>query len=241
MKSYLAAPNGASVRATSTCRRGNTSNRRVRIAALFLVGCAAATNARADWLLGAFTGAAHTASNTLTVNAPGTTVTIRSVDYRGEAWISPIYYGFRFGWAPSNRRFGVEGEWIHAKARGITGSIVLSRFDQSHGLNFVLISAVYRYPVARQRVTLLARAGGGFTLPHVEGTFFGSETESYQYGGLAWHGGAGLEVRLPVGLVLLADARITRTAEELDVAGATIDGTFVTSHVDFGIGWRLGR
>ncbi len=43
------------------------------------------------------------------------------------------------------------------------------------------------------------------------------------------------------GLAVVADARFTRTAEELTVAGAVIDGTFSTAHVDVGVAWRFGR
>lgn len=200
-----------------------------------------ATEAGADWLLGAFGGQSHTNANDLRVLGPATTLTIGPVTYRGEGFKSPIYYGYRVGWAPADRGLGVEGEWVHAKARSTTGSEILPRFDQSHGLNFVLFSATYRRPVGDGRVALIARGGGGFTTPHVEGTLLGTHTESYQYGGLAWHGGGGVEIRLAGGLTGLLDARITSTAEELDVAGATVEGTFVTSHVAFGIGWRFGR
>ena len=102
-------------------------------------------------------------------------------------------------------------------------------------------SVVYRRPVGDGRLALTGRAGGGITLPHVEGTILGVSTESYQYGGLAWHGGAGVEIRLAAGLMALADARVTGTSETVDVASSTVKGTFVTSHVDFGIGWRFGR
>jgi opacity protein-like surface antigen len=213
----------------------------VRIAALVLCLTALAGEARAEWFLGAFTGASHTASNTLSVSGPATQVAIGPVDYRSEPFISPIYYGVSVGWTPAGRRLGVEGEWTHTKARATAGSELLTRFDQSHGLNFVLASAVYRHPLAGGRVRLLARAGGGFTLPHVEGTFEGNHTESYQYGGLAWQAGAGVEVALWRGVSALAGGRFTRTAEELEVGSVLVDGTFNTAHVDFGIGWRFGR
>jgi hypothetical protein len=213
----------------------------VRLAVLLLLCSGVAGEARADWFLGAFTGASHTRSNTLTISSPDTQLSIGPVDYRSEPFTSPIYYGVSVGWSPDGRRLGIEGEWTHTKARATTGSELLTRFDQSHGLNFVLASAVYRYPIARGRVRLVARAGGGFTLPHVEGTFRGEHTESYQYGGLAWQAGAGVEVVVWKGLAAVAGGRLTRTSEELNVAGATIAGSFQTAHVDVGLGWRFGR
>jgi hypothetical protein len=213
----------------------------VRIPLAVCLLCATASDARADWLLSAVTGQSHTSSNMLTVSAPATTANIGPVDYRGEGFTSPIYYGLRGGWASTQSAFGIEAEWVHAKARATTRSEILPRFDQSHGLNFVLASLVYRHPVGDGRMALSARGGGGFTLPHVEGTFEGNHTESYQYGGLAWHAGVGLEVRIWRGLSAIADGRLTRTSEELTVAGASVDGTFQTTHVDFGVGWRFGR
>ena len=50
---------------------------------------------------------------------------------------------------------------------------------------------------------------------------------------------AGVEMRIAGGLTAVAGIRLTRTGEQLDVAGAKIEGTFVTSHVDFGVGWRF--
>jgi hypothetical protein len=213
----------------------------VRTAALLVALLVCAGEARAEWFLGAFTGASHTGANTLTISGPATQLAIGPVDYRSEPFTSPIYYGASVGWTPAGRRLGVEGEWTHTKARATTGSELLTRFDQSHGLNFVLASAVYRYPLANGRLRLVARAGGGFTLPHVEGTFNGSHTESYQYGGLAWQAGAGVELSFWRGLSAMAGGRFTRTAETLDVGGVQVDGTFNTAHVDFGIGWRFGR
>jgi hypothetical protein len=211
----------------------------MRVTLLIFCFCLAARDARADWIVAALSGAAHTRSNTLTISGPAASATIGPVAYRGEAFISPIYYIVRGGYAASARGFGFEGEWIHAKARATTGSATLTRFDQSHGLNFALASLVYRHPVGGGRLALTVRGGGGVTLPHVEGTLLGTHTESYQYGGVAVHAGAGIEFRLLDGLTALAGVRGTRTAEELDIAGATVKGTFVTSHVDFGIGWRF--
>ncbi len=119
--------------------------RAVRIATLVLLFCAAATEARADWVLAAFTGASRTPSNTLTLVGPdGLPHQIGPVDYVGEAWTAPIYYGYRLGWARAGRGLGVEVEFTHAKAIGTTRSTLLTDFQQSHGLNFVLANAVWR-------------------------------------------------------------------------------------------------
>ena len=213
----------------------------MRIAALVLCLAAWAGEARAEWQLGAFTGASHTRSNTLTISGPATQVSIGPVGYRSEPFVSPIYYRVSVGWTPAGRRLGLEGEWTHTKARATTGSELLTRFDQSHGLNFVLASAIYRYPLRGGRLRLVARAGGGVTVPHVEGTFQGLHTESYQYGGVAWQAGGGVEMTIWRGLTAVGGGRFTRAAEEVEVGGVLVDGTFTTAHVDVGVAWRFGR
>ncbi len=165
----------------------------MRIATLLFLLCATASEAQADWSLAAFTGASRTPSNTLTLVGPdGVPNRIGPVDYVGEAWRAPMYYGYRIGWARAERGLGVEVEFTHAKAIATTHSTLLTDFQQSHGLNFVLANIVWRHPVAAGRLVLAARGGAGFTIPHVEGTYRGTHTESYQYGGLAWHAGAGV-------------------------------------------------
>src|SRR5258706_10981660 len=121
-----------------------------RFGCLFLVLVFAVPRvARADWLLGAYMGAAATSSNTLTLTpAGGAPSSIASVDYEGEAFQSPWYYGYRVGWMKGDHGLGVEFEFTHAKAiSSETGSPELTQFEQSHGLNFLLGNISYRSPL----------------------------------------------------------------------------------------------
>jgi len=202
-------------------------------------------SARADWLFGGYMGVASTSSNTLTVTpAAGSPFTLQSVDYEGEAFRSPWYYGVRAGWLPAaTKGIGVEIEWTHAKAIAQIDprSSDLNAFQQSHGLNFLLGNLAYRFsPRCAGRCTPVVRGGVGISTPHVESTFRNVHQEQYQRGGFAWQLGAGLEFHLWQFVYGIADARITRVTEQhLRGAGAEIAGSFFTRHVDFGVALRL--
>lgn len=190
-------------------------------------------------------GAATTSTNTLRVTpASGPSQSLSIVDYEGEAFRSPWYYGVRVGWLPSaTRGFGFEVEWNHAKAIAQLEHDAqdLNQFQQSHGLNFLLGNAIYRFtPMCSGACTFNVRGGLGITTPHVESTFRNVHQEQYQYGGIAWQAGAGVEYHLWQFVYGIADARITRVTEKhLRGAGADIAGSFFTRHVDFGVALRL--
>jgi len=218
---------------------------RVRSVVLVFALFAVPSSARADWLFGGYMGAASTSPNTLTVTpASGPVQTVVVPDYEGGAFRSPWYYGVRGGWLPRGTRgLGFEVEWNHAKAiAGLTHDAQdLNQFQQSHGLNFLLGNAIYRFtPICGGACTFNVRGGLGISTPHVESTFRNVHQEQYQYGGFAWQAGAGVEYHLWQFVYAVGDARITRVSEHhLRGAGIDIAGTFFTRHVDFGIALRV--
>jgi hypothetical protein len=212
-----------------------------------LVTLLAPASASADWLFSGYMGTALTSPNTLTVTpAGGPPTMLRVSDYEGEAFRSPWYYGVRGGWLPtSTRGFGIEVEWNHAKAIAqLTHDAQdLNQFQQSHGLNFLLGNVVYRFtPACSGQCTFNVRGGAGISTPHVESTFRNVHQEQYQYGGIAWQAGAGLEYHLWQFVYAIGDARITGVSEKhLRGAGVEIAGPFFTRHADFGVALRLPR
>ena len=216
-------------------------------AAVALLIMLAAADARADWLFSGYMGVATTSNNTLTVTpASGPAQSLANVDYEGEAFRSPWYYGVRASFVPARDGTGVlspEIEWNHAKAIAqlVHDAQDLNQFQQSHGLNFLFGNLAYRFvPRCATRCTAVVRGGFGISTPHVESTFRNAHQEQYQYGGVAWQVGAGLEYRLWQFAYAVADARITRVTEKhLRGAGSEIAGTFFTQHLDFGVALRL--
>jgi hypothetical protein len=221
--------------------------------------------ASAQWSVSAFLGDASTSPTRLDVRSnAGDLVVIEQVHLEDESSQSPWYYGWRIG-----RRIervpwlGFEAEFIHAKTIADTTqrvrlhgrmngavvddqlpmSVVLPRFELSHGLNFLLGNAVVRWPSgsvsSEPRLTMVGRFGVGPTVPHVESTFQGQTEDAYQWARLAIGGGIGAEVRIVNHVFAVGDLKYTTTREEVHVGSAEIAGRFTTRHVMAGLMWRF--
>jgi hypothetical protein len=233
----------------------------VLVAAWCLI--AAAPASADDWTFAFFLGTCTTRSNTLTLDRPieATHVSVTPVAYDARSFESPPYYGYRVGRSISPR-FGIEAEFMHAKAFSRTAdpisasgtigaaaidstvplSSIMERFAMSHGLNFVLANVVYRQAIGNSpqpRVFVLARGGAGITVPHVESTIAGQNREQYEAGGLGLQAALGAELRVHGHLHSFAEFKATTTAESVDVASGTVSGRFTTLHFVAGIAWRL--
>lgn len=222
--------------------------------------------AHADWVFAHYRGDTRTYPNTVKITRPAGSaapgMTLASVDYESQGWDRPVYYGYRIGRFFSGKPYlGLELEFTHAKAIAdiaqtvtIDGaraplSSVMQRLELSHGLNFALGNVVFRRPLRQRgpghRLMLLGRAGGGATIPHVETVFEGVRKNGYQYGGLAWQVGGGLEYRIVAGLQAVADLRLTTAHERVLIGpngsdGPHLSGPFVSGHVNVGLAYSLG-
>lgn len=225
-----------------------------------------ASPASAQWAATAYLGDATTLSSRFDLRSTtgDAALVVEPISFDDESFQSPWYYGARitrrFGRAPW---FGLEAEFIHAKAiadpsqivsvRGhLEGSelggqqrlgAILPRFELSHGLNFVLGNAMVQWPIGPRGtdawVTVVGRLGAGATIPHVESTFQGQEENHYQLGGMAFAGAIGGEVRLSHHFSALVELKLTRTRQRVQVGSADIEGAFTTCHVVAGVTWRI--
>jgi|SRR5215510_8282084 len=220
--------------------------------------------ARADWHVSGFLGVAHTLTSTmdLTLPAQGTQLQLVDVEYRGESFRSPQYYGVRGTWIPRGHRWmGIEGEWIHAKVytqvdrdvrvqgtlRGVPIdavvplSSIVNRVSMSHGLNFILANFSVRKGIGptdasgAHRIVAVARAGAGPTMPHAESQIDDVYFEQYEGGGLGVQVGGGAEFSLWRGIGALAEYKFTSASPEIEVAGGEAKIPSRTHHLAFGI------
>jgi hypothetical protein len=225
-----------------------------------------ATPAWADWMVAGYFGAAHTMDAPLMVQQPSlnTDLVFDPVTYQGQSFTGPLYYGYRIGHTlPFWRHVAIEGEYIHLKmyaetrgdvrVRGRRGGMtvdqtvplqdIVQRFSISHGVNLILVNAVFRYPVeVTERsipLTLTARLGAGPTIPHAESTIAGATQEGYELGALAAAAAAGAELRLWHGVHALAEYKFTRTNETVSVANGQATTRVRTHHAVFGLGFRF--
>ena len=225
-----------------------------------------ATPVSAQWSVSAFLGDAATSPTRLDVrsSADDVAVTLDRVHLDDESSKSPWYYGWRV-----TRRIqsvswlGFEAEFIHAKTIADTAqlvrvqgrlsgivvdgqlpmSAVLSRFELSHGLNFLFGNALIHWPLwsarGEPRLAVAGRFGVGPTIPHVESTFHGQNEDAYHVGRIGIGGGIGAEVRLTNRLFAVGDLKYTTTRQNVRVGSAEIEGRFTTRHLMAGLMWRL--
>jgi hypothetical protein len=190
------------------------------------------------WLLAAYLGASFTAPSTLTVNTIAVRGSYPDVRFHSDSFRAPQYYGYRVAWFPSETgSWGIEGEMIHLKVYAEDGALgpSIERFWISHGLNLVLVNAVWRQRGDR-RVRMMARGGAGFSVPHAESTILGAVQEQYEVGSMSLQAALGPEVRLAPHVVAFGEYKVTTVAPAVSVVGGTIKGRYTSQHLVFGLG-----
>ena len=241
-----------------------SDSRAVARVVLALVCAFCPASARADWLLSGFLGHAHTQSSTIDVNLASQSTQLRviDVDYRGESFRSPQYYGLRATWIPEAHRWlGVEGEWIHAKVYAevdrsahVVGTLggapidgvvpissVVQRLSMSHGLNFILVNVAARRafgpPKAdgSRRFAGVVRAGVGPTMPHAESQLDNTYVEQYEAGGIGAQVAGGVEVSVWRRIGVLGEYKFTSANPEIDIAGGQARIPSRSHHFVFGL------
>lgn len=229
----------------------------------------AASPAEAQWYAGVFFGGGRTQPATVTIDAPAQDVSLQyhDVHFDSDSFSSPPYYGWRVGKGAGTRggfRFAIEVEFIHAKVYADTSrtyvvtpiaglntppasapmDAVVQRYNMSHGLNFLLgnivIEAPFK-PLSDGPLSLTLRAGAGPVIPHGESTVLGESQEQYEYGSLAFGGGAGVNYRFGGRFVATLDYKLTIARPEITLAHGTGETSTLTNHVMAGILIRLTK
>ncbi len=201
----------------------------------------------AEWLFAFYLGAAHTQRAALAFSQrdPPSEISFTSTDFRGESFAPPLYYGYRVSYFPGGAPLGVEGEFTHLKVyANLPGGSVVQRFSMSHGLNLALVNLAARRTIrdsGQGPIRITARVGAGPTVPHVESAIQGVSREGYELGSIALHAGAGMEIALRGHISMLAEYKVTRTREHVEVAGGDARGLFVSHHAVVGVAWRTTR
>lgn len=219
---------------------------------------ATATPGLAGWRAGAYLGAAanHTSYVRIEQPARATAVDFRGVEYKGESFRPPVYYGYRLGYF--FQRFGIEAEFIHQKIYARTGRTVevsgqwrgaevkgrwpmekfVEQFSISHGLNMLLANIVLEKR-AGARTSVVLRLGAGPTIPHPESSIQGEGRQQYELGRPAVQAAGGLEFHLWRGLYWLTEYKFTRTRQKVDIAAGTAETLVRSHHGVFGLGVRF--
>ena len=226
--------------------------------------------ADAQWYVAGYLGTNRTLAAPVTIEQPArnTSLTFSDVTFEARPFKSPQYYGVRVGRLfGDRRRFGVEFEWLHPKAYADTSQVVhitgrlagvnvdtmarmdtvVQRYAMSHGMNFALVNAVVRVPLAEtgngfaSRVAITARAGAGPMVPHAENTVSGESREQYEAGGIGYQVAGGLDVRLVGRLSAMADYKFGHGAPEVMIVDGTGRTTANVHQLAFGLALGFSR
>ncbi len=222
--------------------------RRVRtVFFLSLLSASLPAGAEAQVYFGAYLGANHTLPADVSIDVPakGLAVRFEDVEWEGKPFASPQYYGFRGGaFFGARRRFGLEVEFLHAKMIAKIDSAmqaVVQRYSMTHGLNFLTVNVVSRFPIGTGPVSFIARAGAGPTLPHAETNVLGRVQEQYQYAGMGMQAAAGVDVRLIGRLSAMGEYKFTFAKPTITLADGTGQTTAAAHQVIFGLTIALSK
>jgi len=223
-------------------------------------------SAGADWSAGFYLGADHTQPATLFLDQPSLNTNLRfdQVHFVSHSFAAPIYFGARAR-AMFTKHFGLEAEFNHAKVYAESGASVktqgtlsgvsvnyvaplnqvVQNFSLSHGLNFVLLNAVFRAPILGRhnpsggRLFFIGRLGAGATIPHVESAIQGLVREDYQVGRPAAQVSAGVELRTFRHMYVTTEYKFTYTSQRVDLAVGEASVLVRTHHFAAGLLWHF--
>jgi lipid A oxidase len=217
----------------------------------FVVGCLIAlapAAAQAEFQLSIY-GGANTANDgdvTLTQGALSGTY---GVEWFGESFQSPPYYGVRGTYWLTNfnlPRWGVAIDVTHAKvsadksAPSLSGTF--STLEFTDGINTATLNALYRMPF-NERFSAYAGAGAGVAFPHVEVETVPSvgRTFEYQVTGPAAEALIGADFKLGYGFSVFGEYKASYTWNEADlVGGGTLKANVLTHQFAVGLSLTLG-
>lgn len=198
----------------------------------------------------------------------GTDLNFQNVGWQGDSFDNPLYLGVRYlHWLERSPRWGVSGEFIHAKMYAdlndrvqVTGTSmgtpvsvrapVSGTFQQlqfSHGYNLLLASGQYRWLPGNKseleagHIQFRLGLGIGAALPHVEVVTASSGTDEYQFTGPAAQFLAGADIGLSKHWGMLIEYKLTYSDIDADLTGGgRLEVAALSNHLVFGATFEFG-
>ncbi|WP_135506500.1 outer membrane protein [Roseovarius aestuariivivens] len=226
-----------------------------KLAATLATLPALATPALAELELSLYLGVQSVQDSSVSGTLPGGAAVSRDVDWAGNPFDAPIYYGGRaIWWLDNDLGFGLEG--THTKAymnSSDAAALGLTNFELSDGHNIFTANVMKRWPGAFsgfQSFTPYVGGGIGVAIPHVDAQVTGAaiRTYDYEYTGLALRGIAGMKYAINEDWALFGEYQFTWSDNSITVdADPTVVGqtagklnTDLTTHaVNFGVSYSF--
>jgi lipid A oxidase len=223
--------------------------------------------AHAQWYAAQYLGENHTTPSDVSIDQPGrgTAIVFHDVSFDARPFSFPLYYGARIGKWFGHSNWGLEFEFLHLKVISRTDlpvrvsgtvegapldqvmpmNVLVSRYDMTHGLNFLLLNIVHRTPIgdpARAHpLKLVLRGGLGPTRPGVSNAVQGVVTNGYEYAGFGGGAGAALVYTCYKRLSVMAEYKFTFTRPRVTVDGGHGQMTAKTHQILGGLTLDLTR
>jgi len=173
-----------------------------------------------EYMVAAYGGMPYTYASQVHVKKPGThDFTAGPIEWRGEPFIDPIYYGARVVRWFGEGRTGTMVDFTHSKAiaelenstefKGLLNGAeapqaaklgdVFRRLEFSHGHNMLTLNGLMRLADLHPRLSPYVGLGVGINLPHSEIQMRADNKRTYEYQmtGPVLQGLVGLEFRVP--------------------------------------------
>jgi lipid A oxidase len=215
----------------------------------FLVGicCLLPAAAHGEFQISVYGGANTANDSEVTIDESGGLSDSFDVDWFGDSFNSPPYYGVRgtYWLTDFNRpRWGVALDFTHAKVKADLDDddipAEISRLEFTDGLNSVTLNALYRIPLA-DRFTVYAGAGAGASVPHVELTTASSETFEYQVTGPVVQALAGASVHVWRGFSVFGEYKASYSWNEAELdGGGSLESDILTHQFAIGASFSFG-
>ena len=222
-------------------------------------------SADAQWAASVFTGTSHNRPSSISIDRPdvGQSLEFLDVRYDTKPFQTAPYYGVRltrfFG---DTRRLGLELELLHNKVYARTKDTVhvrgtsdglpidghfpmntfVNRYNQTHGLSFVLASVVWRRPLGRPDgpLALLVRGGAGPVVSGRDIVMPDLNVQGYEVSALGGQAAAGITARIAPMLSAMVEYKFTYARPEVDLtAGGRGRMTAASHHI--AVGLTIGR
>jgi lipid A oxidase len=202
--------------------------------------------ARAEFQISVY-GGANTASDSDVIFADPTLAGTFEVDWEGDSFRRPPYYGVRGTYwlnDPSMAGWGVAVDFTHAKVKADLADPALlpfSTLEFTNGINSLTLNGLYRMPLA-DRFSIYAGAGAGASIPHVEVRVPpGPRTFEYQVTGPVVQGLAGASVDIWRGLSAFGEYKASYSWNSAElVGGGSLETDILVHHFAVGLSLSFG-
>jgi lipid A oxidase len=198
---------------------------------------------RAEFQISAY-GGANTANGSDVTLDLGASPDSFDVDWFGDSFNRPPYYGFRGTYWLTGLdmpEWGIALDFTHAKVEADLDDpsvgAAFSRLEFTNGLNSLTLNGLYRIPIDGW-FTIYAGAGAGASIPHVEvstipATF---DTRGYQVTGPVAQAIAGASIKVWQGFSVFGEYKASYSWNEADLdGGGSLETDILAHHFALGV------